>query len=53
MNPQWGNIGTDMAAMFTKQETPLQVLKNTDHATCAGGRGGARPALAVSPTDTD
>lgn len=30
INPQWGNIGTDMAAMFTKQESPLQVLKNTD-----------------------
>jgi raffinose/stachyose/melibiose transport system substrate-binding protein len=29
-NPQWGNIGTDMVAMFTGQETPLQVLQNID-----------------------
>ncbi len=29
-NPQWGNIGTDMVAMFTGSETPLQVLQNID-----------------------
>ena len=29
-NPQWGNIGTDMIAMFTGQETPLQALQNID-----------------------
>ena len=30
VNPQWIQIGKDMVAMFTRQETPLQVLKNTD-----------------------
>ena len=30
VNPQWSQIGTDMAAMFTGQETPLQVLQSID-----------------------
>ena len=30
MNPQWIDIGKDMVAMFTRQETPHQVLVNTD-----------------------
>jgi len=30
VNPQWTNIGKDMVAMFTGQETPHQVLVNTD-----------------------
>jgi raffinose/stachyose/melibiose transport system substrate-binding protein len=30
VGPQWGNIATDMDAMFTGQESPLQVLKNID-----------------------
>jgi len=30
VNPQWSNIGTDMVAMFTGQETPLQALQNID-----------------------
>ncbi len=29
-NPQWGNVATDITAMFTGQLTPLQVLKNID-----------------------
>ncbi|MGO8860877.1 MAG: ABC transporter substrate-binding protein [Acidimicrobiales bacterium] len=28
--PQWGNVATDITAMFTGQETPLQVLQNID-----------------------
>lgn len=30
VNPQWIQIGKDMVAMFTRQETPHQVLVNTD-----------------------
>ena len=30
VNPQWIDIGKDMSAMFTRQETPHQVLTNTD-----------------------
>lgn len=30
VNPQWTDIGKDMVAMFTGQETPEQVLTNTD-----------------------
>ncbi len=30
VNPQWVNIGKDMVAMFTGQESPHQVLVNTD-----------------------
>ncbi len=30
VNPQWIQIGKDMVAMFTRQETPHQVLTNTD-----------------------
>ena len=30
VNPQWIQIGKDMVAMFTRQETSLQALKNTD-----------------------
>jgi len=30
VNPQWIDIGKDMTAMFTRQETPHQVLVNTD-----------------------
>lgn len=30
VNPQWIQIGKDMVAMFTGQETPHQVLVNTD-----------------------
>lgn len=30
MNPQWIDIGKDMTAMFTRQETPHQVLVSTD-----------------------
>ncbi len=30
VNPQWIQIGKDMSAMFTRQETPHQVLMNTD-----------------------
>ena len=30
VNPQWIDIGKDMTAMFTHQETPHQVLTNTD-----------------------
>jgi raffinose/stachyose/melibiose transport system substrate-binding protein len=30
VNPQWIQIGKDMTAMFTRQETPHQVLVNTD-----------------------
>jgi raffinose/stachyose/melibiose transport system substrate-binding protein len=30
VNPQWIDIGKDMSAMFTGQETPHQVLTNTD-----------------------
>jgi raffinose/stachyose/melibiose transport system substrate-binding protein len=30
VNPQWTDIGKDMVAMFTGQETPRQVLANTD-----------------------
>lgn len=30
VNPQWTDIGKDMVAMFTGQETPHQVLVNTD-----------------------
>jgi raffinose/stachyose/melibiose transport system substrate-binding protein len=30
VNPQWVQIGKDMVAMFTRQETPHQVLVNTD-----------------------
>ena len=30
VNPQWSDIGKDMTAMFTGQESPHQVLVNTD-----------------------
>jgi raffinose/stachyose/melibiose transport system substrate-binding protein len=30
VNPQWIQIGKDMVAMFTRQETPHQVLLSTD-----------------------
>lgn len=30
VNPQWIDIGKDMTAMFTRQETPHQVLVNAD-----------------------
>ena len=30
VNPQWIQIGKDMVAMFTRQESPHQVLVNTD-----------------------
>jgi raffinose/stachyose/melibiose transport system substrate-binding protein len=30
VNPQWIDIGKDMSAMFTRQESPHQVLVNTD-----------------------
>jgi raffinose/stachyose/melibiose transport system substrate-binding protein len=30
VNPQWIQIGKDMVAMFTRQETPHQALVNTD-----------------------
>ena len=30
VNPQWIDIGKDISAMFTRQETPHQVLVNTD-----------------------
>ncbi len=30
VNPQWIDIGKDISAMFTRQETPHQVLTNTD-----------------------
>lgn len=30
VNPQWSQIGTDIAAMFTGQESPTQVLQNID-----------------------
>ena len=30
VNPQWIQIGKDMVAMFTRQETSHQVLVNTD-----------------------
>lgn len=31
VNAQWSQMGTDIAAMFTGQETPLQVLQNIDN----------------------
>ena len=30
VNPQWINIGKDIVAMFTGQESPHQALVNTD-----------------------
>ena len=52
VNPQWGDIGKDMVAMFTGQESPHQALVNTDKRRTQEAQAAKDPGWPTS-TSTD
>ncbi len=48
VNPQWSDIGKDMVAMFTGQESPHQALVNTDKRRTQEAQAAKDPAWPTS-----
>jgi raffinose/stachyose/melibiose transport system substrate-binding protein len=48
VNPQWSDVGKDMVAMFTGQESPHQALVNTDKRRAQEAQAAKDPAWPAS-----